>query len=81
METFFGHSENAVKTQIWIAISAYLLIAIFKKKFKLENSLGEILHFFSGVLFEQMPIQQAFPELNDKSTQNQSAKQLSLLDS
>jgi len=79
VEVFFGQSENAVKTQIWIAISTYLLMAIFKKKFKLENRLSEILHFFSGILFEQMPVQQAFPELFYKSQKNEPTKQLSLL--
>jgi IS4 transposase len=81
VEVFFGQSENAVKTQIWIAICAYLLIAIFKKRFKLESQLSEILHFLSGILFEQIPIQQVFPELNYINQNNPPSKQLSLLDS
>lgn len=80
MEVFFGYSENAVKTQIWIAISVYLLIAILKRKFKLENPLSEILHFFSNVLFEQIPILTLFSEFNYKSLAYTPAKQLSLLD-
>lgn len=81
IEVFYGYSENAVKTQIWIAISAYPLLAVFKKKFKLENSIGEILLFFSNILFEQIPIQSLFPELNYKSLDPNPAKQLSLLHS
>jgi IS4 transposase len=80
IETFFGYSDNAVKTQIWIAIAVYLLIAIFKKKFKLESPLSEILHFLSGILFEQIPIQQVFPEVNYIYSNHVPAKQLSLLD-
>jgi hypothetical protein len=79
VEVFFGYSENAVKTQIWIALCAYLLLAIFKKEYKLENSVGEILHFFSSILFEQIPIQSLFPELNYKTTNVDTSKQLSLL--
>lgn len=80
IETFFGHSDNAVKAQIWIAIAVYLLIAIFKKKFKLESPLSKILHFLSGILFEQIPIQQVFPELNYNYPDHPPAEQLSLLD-
>jgi hypothetical protein len=81
IESFFGQSENAVRTQIWIAIAAYLLIAIYKKRSNLTAPLSEILHFFAGVLFEQSPIQSLFSELTYISQSTQSAKQLSLLDS
>jgi IS4 transposase len=81
IESFFGHSENAVKSQIWIAIAAYLLIAIYKKYAKLSFPLSEILHFFSSVLFEQVPIPSLFLELNYINQFTDSAKQLSLLDS
>jgi len=80
IETFFGQSENAVKTQIWIAITAYLLIAIYKKNAKLTYPLSELLHFFSGVLFEQTPIPSLFQELNYTNQFNDPVKQLSLLD-
>jgi transposase len=59
IKTFFGTSENAVKTQIWIAISVYVLAAIVKKELKLELSLGEILQILSIVLFEKVLITQA----------------------
>jgi len=81
IESFFGQSENAVKTQIWIAIAAYLLIAIYKKNAKIASPLSEILHFFSGVLFEQIPIPSLFQELNYRTENTEPAKQLSLLDS
>jgi IS4 transposase len=80
VESFFGQSENAVKSQIWIAIAAYLLIAIYKKNVKLTSPLSEILHFFSGILFEQTPIPSLFPELNYTNQFNDTPKQLSLLD-
>jgi transposase len=81
IESFFGQSENAVKAQIWVAIAAYLLLAIFKKELKFDNPLSEILHFFAGVLFEQTPIPSLFPELSYTNQFTNPAKQLSLLDS
>ena len=56
IKTFFGTSENAVKTQIWIAISVYVLAAIVKKELKIELSLSEILQILSIVLFEKVHI-------------------------
>jgi len=56
IKAFFGTSENAVKTQIWIAISVYVLVAIVKKELKLKNSLYTILQIFSLSLFEKTPI-------------------------
>ena len=56
IKAFFGTTENAVKTQIWIAISVYVLVAIVKKRLKLEHSLYTILQILSLSLFEQMPI-------------------------
>jgi transposase len=58
IKTFFGTSDNAVKTQIWIAISVYVLVAIVKKELKLELSLGEMLQILSIVLFEKVSITQ-----------------------
>ncbi len=56
IKTFFGTTENAVKTQIWIAISVYVLVAIIKKELDLDSSLSEILQILSIVLFEKVPI-------------------------
>jgi IS4 transposase len=79
IECFFGQSENAVRSQIWIAIAAYLLLAIYKKQAKLTVPLSEILHFFAGILFEQTPIPSLFPELYYTIANDESPKQLSLL--
>ena len=59
IKAFFGTSENAVKTQIWIAISIYVLVAIVRKRLGLEASLYQILQILSVTLFEKLPILQA----------------------
>ncbi|HEY3940399.1 MAG TPA: hypothetical protein VGL97_23430, partial [Bryobacteraceae bacterium] len=56
---FYGQSENAVKTQIWIAVSVYVLVAIVRKRLALDASLYQILQILSLSLFEKMPILQA----------------------
>jgi len=68
IKTFFGTTKNAVKTQIWIAISVYVLVAIVKKELKTELSLSEIVQILSITLFEQVPIEQA---LTKNMSQNQ----------
>jgi hypothetical protein len=78
IQRFYGNSENAVKTQIWIAISVYVLIAIIKKRLQIEASLHTLLQILSVTLFEKMPIQQAFSRLNDKSENPLYANQLNL---
>jgi hypothetical protein len=79
IKSFYGTSLNAVKTQIWIAISTYLLVAIVKKELKSELSLYTILQVLSLSLFERMPILQAFAESCYQVETNDSAIQLSLL--
>lgn len=64
IKEFYGTSENAVKTQIWIAISIYVLIAIIKKQLKLKLSLYSILQILSVALFEKTPIQAALTDVN-----------------
>ena len=59
IKAFFGTSENAVKTQIWIAVSVYVLVAIVRKRLSLESSLYQILQILSLTLFEKTPILQA----------------------
>jgi hypothetical protein len=80
IKTFFGTSINAVKTQIWIAISVYLLAAIVKKELAIEQSIGEILQILSISLFEQMPIEQALTNNMTQNDFNQFHNQLSLFD-
>ena len=72
--------ENAVKMQIWIAVSVYVLVAIVRKKLNLDVSLYTLLQVLSLTLFEKMPLQQAFPGDRYKSEQNQLDNQLNLLD-
>ncbi len=67
IKAFFGTNENAVKTQIWIAISVYVLVAIVKKRLGVEVSLYTILQILSLTLFEKTPIDQM---LNDAPLQN-----------
>ena len=67
IKTFFGTSENAVKTQIWIAISIYVLVAIVRKRLGLEASLYQILQILSITLFEKTPILQAFQTFTPKT--------------
>ena len=61
IKAFFGTSENAVKTQIWIAVSVYVLVAIIRKRLEMEASLYQILQILSVTLFEKTPILQGPP--------------------
>jgi hypothetical protein len=78
IKAFFGTSENAVKTQIWIAVSVYVLIAIIKKELRLGHSLAEILQIISIALFEQVQLQQLLTEIPLQNKISQNYKQLSL---
>jgi hypothetical protein len=80
IKSFFGISENAVKVQIWTAISTYLLVAIMKKELRLEQSLYTILQVLSVSLFEKMPILQAFSQKYALASVQQTYNQLSLFD-
>jgi hypothetical protein len=80
IKSFFGTSENAVKIQIWTAISTYLLVAITKKELRIEQSLYTILQVLSVSLFEKMPILEAFSEKHMPAENEQSCKQLNLFD-
>ena len=70
IKSFFGTSENAVKTQVWIAVSVYVLVAIVRKELALEKSLYEILQILSITLFEKTPLLQAIlhESLSDQTT-------------
>ncbi len=80
IKTFFGTSENAVKVQIWTAVSTYLLVAIMKKELMLEQSLYTILQVLSLSLFEKMPILEAFSQKYVPVQNNQRCNQLNLFD-
>jgi transposase len=80
IKVFFGTSENAVKTQIWIALSVYVLVAIIKKELRLERSMSEILQILSLTLFEKTPLFAALSVKNATKTQGASHNSLSLFD-
>jgi hypothetical protein len=80
IKSFFGTSENAVKTQVWISISVYVLVAIIKKELKLERSLGEILQILSLTLFEKTPILQALAVKTGPNDERDRPNQLPLFD-
>ena len=69
-----------MKTQVWIAISVYVLIAIAKKKFMLEQSLYEILQILSISIFERMPINQLFQQTQLQYFKDQKDNQLNMFD-
>lgn len=78
IRAFYGTSQNAVHTQIWIAVSVYLLVAIMKKEMKLKQSLYTILQILSVSLFERMPIQQAFQQIELQNETIHNPNQLNL---
>ena len=78
IKQFFGTSENAVKTQIWIAVSVYVLVAIVRKKLNIDASLYTLLQVLSLTLFEKMPLQQAFPGDDYTSDNGSISNQLNL---
>jgi len=80
IKVFLGTSENAVKTQIWIAISVYVLVAIVKKRLNLPASLYQILQILSLTMFERMPLNQLLSKMNADSSIEDSANQLNLFD-
>lgn len=80
IKAFFGTSDNAVKTQIWIAVSVYVLVIILRKRLGLETSLYQILQILSLTLFEKVPILQAFQAPDSQSDLPGSDNQLILFD-
>lgn len=80
IKKFYGLSENAVKTQIWIAVSVYLLVAIARKRLASEASLHSILQICSVMPFEKMPIQQAFQKVVPQQRTPDPLNQLILFD-
>ena len=80
IKSFFGTSENAVKTQIWTAVAVYVLVAIVRKRLGLSASLYTIMQALSLTLFEKTPIYQLLAEADDPDDETQNAKQLNLFD-
>ena len=80
IKAFYGTSENAVKTQIWIAVSVYVLVAIIRKRLGLEASLYQILQILSLMLFEKTPILQALQPSDSQENLLGNPNQLILFD-
>ncbi len=80
IKAFYGTSENAVKTQVWIAIAVYVLVAIAKKRLGLEQSLYTILQVLSVTLFEKTPVLQAFSSETADLIETENPNQLILFD-
>ena len=80
IKVFFGTSENAVKTQIWIAVSVYVLVAIVKKRPKLSASLYEMLQILSLTMFEKTPLDQLLNNIVTEDIQALAANQLNLFE-
>ena len=80
IKTFYGMSENAVKSQIWIGVSVYLLVAILKKELGLSQSLHQILQIFSLTQFEKTPVFSMFENKNYNSMNDAIPNQLTLFD-
>jgi hypothetical protein len=80
IKSFWGQTENAVKTQVWIAISIYVLVAIAKKKFMLNQSLYEMLQILSISIFEKVELNQLFQQTQLQYFKEQNSKQLILFD-
>src|ERR1700759_1587139 len=78
IKQFFGTSENAVKNQIWIAVSVYVLVAIVKKRLKLEASLYTLLQVLSVTLFEKLPLEQTLTHDAPKGVTSMDFNQLNL---
>ena len=78
IKRFYGTSENAVKMQIWIAVSVYVLVAIVRKRLNLEAPLYTLLQVFSVTVFEKVEIQTAFSRVADSSEYAQDNNQLNL---
>ena len=77
---FFGTTDNAVKTQVWIAICVYVLVAIVRKELRLEMSLSQIVQILSVTVFEQIPLAQLVTQTQSQDNSSNSHNQLMLWD-
>ncbi len=81
IKKFYGTSENAVKVQIWTAVSVYVLVAIVKKRLNLNVSLYTLLQIFSVTLFEKIPLNKGFLDAKYNTEDDIIHNQLNLFDS
>ena len=80
IKTFYGTSENAVKTQIWIAVSVYVLVAIVRKRLKLDVSLYTLMQVFSVIVFEKVSMESIIFQTADSSEPVMDGNQMNLFD-
>ena len=80
IKKFYGTSVNAVKTQIWVAVTVYVLVAIVRKRLELDASLYTLLQIFSVTLFEKTPLNRDFPDAGRAPENDMDAKQLKLFE-
>ena len=78
IKQFYGTTENAVKTQIWTAVSVYVLVAIVRKRLKIQASLYEMLQILSLTMFEQTPLNTLFSQIQGRQSDTEAANQLNL---
>jgi hypothetical protein len=78
IKQFYGHSDNAVRTQLWIAVAVYCLLAVIRKELAGDRELGEIQEILSAIIFEKMPINEVFSRPVPKVDTPESLKQLVL---
>jgi hypothetical protein len=78
IKQFYGTTENAVKTQIWTAVSTYVLVAIVKKRLKIQASLYEMLQILSLTMFEQTPLDVLFSQIRPGQNDADAPKQMNL---
>ena len=78
IKQFYGSTENAVKTQIWTAVSTYVLVAIVKKRLKIQATLYEMLQILSLTIFEQTPLDTLFSQLRTPQNDADNGNQLNL---
>jgi IS4 transposase len=80
IKALYGTSENAVKTQIWIAATVYVLVAIVKKQLNLDRSLYTMLQILSVSLFEKVPLSQLFIQFDPQNEKDDSSNPLELFE-
>jgi transposase len=80
IKAFYGNTENAVKTQVWVAVAVYVLMATIKKQLALDLSLYKILQILSVTIFEKTPILEGFSNFRDELAGEEPRMQLNLFD-
>lgn len=80
IKVFWGESPNAVKTQIWVAICTFVLVAMMKKKLKIAHSMNDILQILSVSAFDKTPVNQLFKQGNKNAENDKTCNQLNLFD-